>query len=333
MAIVPGDYRLSTGSPAIDSANSGAPDEQTVDIIGKNRVDIQDVPNTGTGPRAYDDRGAYEFQPRLSQTITFTSAAPKNANLGGPTYTPTATATSGLAVTITIDGSSSAVCAINAGVVSYFGAGTCKLNANQAGNYYYNPAPQVQQSFSVGKASQSIIITKHAPTSAANGATFSVAAVGGMSGNPVVYSSSGSCTNSGAVFTMTGGIDKTCYVHYNQAGNANYSAAPELVESVAGKRYSQIITVTKHAPITAGNNSTFSVAAISDSGLPVVFSSSGICTNNLGVFTMTSAFGTCFVYYNQPGNVEYAVAPQIIETVQGEKKSYTIFLPFVFKDY
>jgi hypothetical protein len=34
---------------------------------------------------------------------------------------------------ITVDGSSSTICSINAGVVSFNAAGSCVLNANQAG--------------------------------------------------------------------------------------------------------------------------------------------------------------------------------------------------------
>ena len=86
---------------------------------------------------------------RLSQTITFTSTAPSNATTGGPKYTPTATATSGLPVTFTIDASASSVCSISAGEVSFHAVGTCVINANQAGNANYKPATQVQQSFAV----------------------------------------------------------------------------------------------------------------------------------------------------------------------------------------
>jgi parallel beta-helix repeat protein len=56
-----GNLALQQGSPAIDSADSGASGEQLVDINGNPRVDDPAVPNTGIGPRAYDDRGAYEF--------------------------------------------------------------------------------------------------------------------------------------------------------------------------------------------------------------------------------------------------------------------------------
>jgi len=57
------DLQLTEGSPAIDSANSGATGEQATDVLGNPRVDDPATPNTGAGPRAYDDRGAYEFQP------------------------------------------------------------------------------------------------------------------------------------------------------------------------------------------------------------------------------------------------------------------------------
>ena len=58
-----GDFHLTEGSPAIDSANSGASGQQGEDADGAPRVDDPDTANSGAGPRAYDDRGAYELQP------------------------------------------------------------------------------------------------------------------------------------------------------------------------------------------------------------------------------------------------------------------------------
>jgi parallel beta-helix repeat protein len=58
-----GDMHLTEGSRAIDSANSAAPGQTSIDADGKPRVDDPATPNTGAGPRRYDDRGAYEFQP------------------------------------------------------------------------------------------------------------------------------------------------------------------------------------------------------------------------------------------------------------------------------
>jgi hypothetical protein len=65
------------------------------------------------------------------------------------TYTPTATATSGLAPVFTIDGPSASVCSISSGVVSFTGTGTCTIDADQPGNSSWNAAPQAQQSITV----------------------------------------------------------------------------------------------------------------------------------------------------------------------------------------
>jgi hypothetical protein len=86
------------------------------------------------------------------QTIQFTSPAPSAAVYGG-TYTPTATATSGLAVSFSIDSASTpGTCAAVAGTVSFTGAGSCVVDANQGGGTGFLPAPAVQQSFTVAKA-------------------------------------------------------------------------------------------------------------------------------------------------------------------------------------
>jgi parallel beta-helix repeat protein len=55
-----GNFHLTAGSPAIDSADSSVSGEQASDIAGTARYDDPAVANTGLGPRGYDDRGAYE---------------------------------------------------------------------------------------------------------------------------------------------------------------------------------------------------------------------------------------------------------------------------------
>src|SRR4029079_3004477 len=117
------------------------------------------------------------FPVKLNQTITFTSSPPANATPGGPTYNVTATATSGLPVTFTIDASASSVCSISGSTVSFIGAGTCVIDANQAGDANWNPAPQVQQSFAVGKGAQTITFTSSPPASPqVGGPTYNVTA-------------------------------------------------------------------------------------------------------------------------------------------------------------
>src|SRR5439155_1743304 len=101
---------------------------------------------------------------------------------------PTATATSGLPVALAIDASSSSVCSISSGTVSFNSVGTCTVDANQAGNANWNAATQAQQSFTVGKGTQTITFTSTAPSAAVvGGATYTVTATGGASGNPVTF--------------------------------------------------------------------------------------------------------------------------------------------------
>ncbi len=101
--------------------------------------------------------------------ITVTSKPPTNATKGGSTYTPTATASSKDAVVITVDSSSSSVCSISAGAVSFQNAGTCTLDFNDpaVGNVNYAPATQVTQSFPVGGTTATqvgITLTSNTPT-------------------------------------------------------------------------------------------------------------------------------------------------------------------------
>jgi hypothetical protein len=81
----------------------------------------------------------------------------------------------------------------------------------------------------------------------------------------------------------------------------------------------QAITVTAHAPPTAGYDEAFAVAASSDSNLQVTFSSSGACSNAGATFTMTSGTGTCLVKYDQAGNDTWNAAPQVVEVVAAHK--------------
>lgn len=57
-----GDFHLSARSPAIDSANSGVSGQPRTDVEGNPRRNDLSIPNTGAGPRKYDDRGAFEFR-------------------------------------------------------------------------------------------------------------------------------------------------------------------------------------------------------------------------------------------------------------------------------
>lgn len=91
----------------------------------------------------------------------------------------------------------------------------------------------------LGAYSQTITFTINAPPRALVGRSFTVAATGGGSGNPVIFTSAGSCSNAGPTYTMTSGKG-TCEVIANQAGNTQYAPAPQVTESVAATQASPV---------------------------------------------------------------------------------------------
>ena len=265
-----------------------------------------------------------------TQTITFTSAAPVAAKVGGAAYTPTTSATSGLVVTITVDSSSSSICSINSGVVSFLAVGTCTLDANQAGNASWSAATQVQQSFAVGKGAQTITFTSTAPSAAGvGGATYTptATATSGLAVTITVDSSSSSiCSiNSGVVSFQGVG---NCVLDANQAGNATWLAATQVQQSFAVGKGAQTITFTSTAPSAAGvGGATYTPTATATSGLAVTItvdsSSSSICSINSGVVSFQGV-GNCVLDANQAGNATWLAATQVQQSFAVAKGTQTV---------
>jgi len=119
---------------------------------------------------------------------------------------------------------------VSGNVLTITGAGSVTVQANQPGNAEYSVAPPISQTFTVNQASQTITFTQNAPAVAPNNSSFTVAATA-SSGLPVSFGSSGACTNVGATFTMMTSSQGICTVTANQAGNANYLAAPTVTQT------------------------------------------------------------------------------------------------------
>ena len=242
-----------------------------------------------------------------NQTISFTSTNPSPVTVGSATYTPTATATSGLAVTITLDGTSTG-CTLNAGVISFTGVGTCKVDANQAGNTNWNAAPQVQQSITVNKGNQTITFTSTNPSPVtAGGATYTptATATSGLAVTITLDGTSTGCTLSAGVISFTAG--GTCVVDANQAGSTNWNAATQVQQSITVNKANQTISFTATAPAGASaGGATYTPTATATSGLAVTITLDGTstgCTLNAGVISFTAA-GSCVVDANQAGNAD-----------------------------
>ncbi len=118
------------------------------------------------------------------QTITFTSTNPSPVTIGAPTYTPMATASSGLPVTFSLDATSTGCTLSNGGVVSFVAAGTCVIDADQAGNSTWAPAV-LQQSITINPGPNSMTVSPATLSAGSTGNTLTFtyfAATGGLSG-------------------------------------------------------------------------------------------------------------------------------------------------------
>jgi hypothetical protein len=155
---------------------------------------------------------------QFCQTIAFGPLV--NRTYGGPDFTVSATASSGLAVSFAASGT----CEANGPTLHITGVGSCTVTASQAGNADFNPAPDVSQTFAITKAGQTISFGPL--TNKKYGAPdFRVSATA-SSGLPVSFAASGRCTISGATVHLSGA--GSCTVIAAQPGNANYNAAPAV---------------------------------------------------------------------------------------------------------
>lgn len=188
--------------------------------------------------------------PASAQSISFTSSPPVAAVVGG-TYAVTATASSGLPVTFTIDPTSSAgACTISGSTVSFTGVGTCVIDANQPGNATYPAAAQVAESVTVGKSPQTITFASAPPATPTVGGVYPVSATA-SSGLAVRFAigastTAGACSISGATVTFTGA--GTCIINANQPGNLNYRAAPQVRQLLTVSPTPQPPTFTQASP-------------------------------------------------------------------------------------
>ena len=126
-------------------------------LAGLVRMSPGFVPVPGDGKARFQPIAATDVARAFRLCLEDPDAVGKEFLIGGPTYTPTATASSGLTVTFAIAPGS--VCVIAGGIVSFTAAGTCTINASQAGNANYNAATSVTQTIVVQATQGSQTIT------------------------------------------------------------------------------------------------------------------------------------------------------------------------------
>ena len=166
--------------------------------------------------------------------ISFTSTA--SSPVVGGTYSPTtSTNDTETSVTLSIDGTTTSVCSISAGMVTFLTTGTCKIDAGQLASTNWN-AGSAQQPVVVGLGSQTVAFTSTAPVSAVvNGTTYTPTAhaTSGLTAAITVDSSALSiCSiSAGVVSFQASGF---CVLDANQAGDGtNWNAAAQAQQSFA----------------------------------------------------------------------------------------------------
>ena len=171
-------------------------------------------------------------------------------------------------------------------------------------------------------------ITNFTPTTTGvYGGTQTLTATGGGGTAPVVFSVDSSSTagvcamsNDGATLTYTG--VGTCVVDANQAGDSNYSAAPQVQQTITVNPAPQAITAWTPATHGSIGGTQNLVVGVPISTSPVVFSvdassDPGVCAvsgTNGSILTYTGA-GSCVVDANEAADSNYAAAPQVTRTI------------------
>jgi len=122
------------------------------------------------------------------------------------------------------------------------------------------------------------------------------------------------CGVSGTTVSLAG--VGTCSVAANQAGNAAFSPAPQVVRSftVTALGLTQTITFAPIAPQQTG--ATLTLAPSASSNLPVTLSSvtPAICSVNALTVTVGNAAGTCTLQAAQPGDTTYQPAVSVSQS-------------------
>ncbi len=254
----------------------------------------------------------------VSQSITFAALPAKT--FGDANFAVLATASSGLPVTYS--SSNTAVATIAGSTVTIVGGGTSTITASQAGNDFFAAAPNVTQTLTVNKATQSITFATF-PTKTFGDASFTLSATA-SSGLPITYTSSNTsvATIAGSTVTIVGGGTST--ITAGQAGNDSFAAAANVTQTLTVNKASQAITFAALPAKTFGDAS-FTLSATTSSGLPITYSFSNTAVATVSGNTVTVVgVGTSTITASQAGNDSFNSAANVTQTLTVNKASQTI---------
>ena len=235
---------------------------------------------------------------RGDQTIGFGALA--NRTFGAPPFPVSASATSGLAVTIT--SLTAGVCTISGGTVTLVAPGPCTLHAVQGGDANWNAATPVDRSFTVDTVPVTHFSVTGAPASTTAGTPFSVTVSALDAGNAVTtgylgtvhFTSTDAAALLPANYAFTAadaGVRTFTGLALSTAGSRSVTATDTVLASVTGSTGSLTVapglathlSVSAPANATAGASFTATVSALDAFG--------NVATGYLGTVHFTSTDG------------------------------------------
>ena len=253
---------------------------------------------------------------KLSQTITFEPGDAVAYSDGPVTLAPSAT--SGLAVSVI--STTPGVCSVDGLEVTLLDGGPCVLVASQTGNSSYLAAPDVERTFVVTDAPQSI--TFAAPTDRAwSTETFDVAPTS-SAGLPVSVTSvtPGVCSVEGATVSLL--ASGTCTLVASQGGDEFYAPAAPVevdmtVDPATQADFSADVSATTVVP---GLSLEMSTTGGSGDGAVTYSVSSGAESCSVeGSTLLALGAGTCTVTATKAGDDRYSSISSDAPTVSVER--------------
>lgn len=264
------------------------------------------------------DKTTWNFETIGLQNQTITFNALPNKTFGDADFNLTATASSNLAVSYI--SSNTNVATITGNTVTILQAGGVTITASQAGNTNYNPAPDVSRYFVIDKANQTLSFVGGAfstktygdpifTINAASSANLTITEPLTSSNLNVATIVNGTTTS---VVTIVGA--GTTAITTTHSGNNQYNAA-SITQNLTVLKANQAITFNP-LPDVAVNDPDFNLAAASNSGLPLTYTSSNPSVASVsGNVVSINAVGSTVITASQTGNTNYNSATAVSQSL------------------